>query len=130
MTATNPFVVVVSFACVLAAQNTARPAIACNAKAISLTQRPRYNDLMKRLRAAVRDRKETADGYEFQLESKSIALPEVAEWMSLERLCCPFLKFRLSASGGSDDWALTLTGPSGVKALLDSEFSTSVTSPR
>jgi len=74
MTATNLIVVLVSFACVLVAQDSARPAIACNTKAIGATQRPRYNDLMRRLRAAVRDRKEIANGYEFQLVAKSITL--------------------------------------------------------
>jgi hypothetical protein len=99
----------------------------CNLKALSSRQRPRYNALMQRLRAAVRNRKALPDGYVYQLEQATIALPEVAEWISLERLCCPFLKFELSATGQPTDWLLTLTGPEGVKPLLEAEFPRSVT---
>jgi hypothetical protein len=95
---------------------------ACNLKAIRAAERPRYNELVKRLRAAIRTRAELSTGYEFTLDSKRITLPEAAEWISLERLCCPFLTLRLAATGNQEHWFLTLTGPEGVKALLDSEF--------
>jgi hypothetical protein len=62
-------------------------------------RRPRYNDLVKRLRSATRDRRELPDGYAFKLDSKAVSVPEVAEWISMERLCCPFLTLQLSASG-------------------------------
>lgn len=104
------------------AQDNAPPVIACNLKAIKAAQRPRYNNLMKRLRAAVRERNDRADGYAFRLDSTGITLPEVAEWMSMERLCCPFLKLQLSAAGNQEGWVLTLTGPEGVKTLLETEF--------
>jgi hypothetical protein len=96
--------------------------IACNLKTIGSKERPRYNDLMKRLRAAMRSRKELRDGYAYELGQKAITLAEAAEWMSLERLCCPFLKLELSAAGQQTNWLLTLTGPVGVKALLQAEF--------
>lgn len=104
------------------AQDGATPVIACNLKAIRAAERPRYNDLMKRLRATVRSRSELSDGYAFRLDGKAITLPEVAEWMSMERLCCPFFGLQLSASGNEADWLLKLTGPEGVKALLQTEF--------
>lgn len=105
-----------------AAQKDAAPVFACNPKAISAAERPRYAGLVKRLRAAVRDRTEISDGYAFKLDSKSITLPEAAEWIAMERLCCPFLTLQLSASGNQAHWVLTLTGPAGVKALLEAEF--------
>lgn len=107
---------------VCAAQDDTTPVFACNLKAISAAERPRYNDLMKRLRSAVRDRSELPDGYAFKLDSKTISLPEVAEWISMERLCCPFLTLQVSASGDLADWSLKLTGPKGVKSLLEAEF--------
>jgi hypothetical protein len=108
---------------VCAAQDrTAPPVFACNLKAISTTERPRYNDLVKRLQSATRDRRELPDGYAFKLDGKAISLPEVAEWISMERLCCPFLTLQLSASGDQVDWLLNLTGPKGVKPLLQAEF--------
>jgi hypothetical protein len=105
-----------------AAQDGAPPVIACNLKAISAAERPRYNHLMKRLRLAVRYRSELRDGYSFDLNGKAISLIEAAEWIGMERLCCPFLTLQLSASGNHADWILKLTGPPDVKALLEAEF--------
>jgi hypothetical protein len=70
----------------------------------------------------MRDRSEVSNGYVFRLESKLVSLPDAAEWISMERMCCPFLTLQLSASGNQTDWVLTLTGPAGVKSLLDAEF--------
>jgi hypothetical protein len=75
-----------------------------------------------KVRAAVRERNNLEDGYAYRLDSDGITLPEVAEWMTMERLCCPFLTLQVSAAGNQRDWILTLTGPDGVKALLDEEF--------
>jgi hypothetical protein len=95
-------------------------AIACNIQAISAAQRPRYNDLVKRLRAAVLDFIELPDGYDYLLDSSEITLPEVAEWISMERLCCPFLTFQLAVAGETS--RLTVRGPDGAKAILREEF--------
>ncbi|MGH9631431.1 MAG: hypothetical protein ACRD7E_24265 [Bryobacteraceae bacterium] len=69
---------------------------------------------MKRLRLAVRNRSEIANGYTFKLDSKAVTLPEAAEWISMERLCCPFLTLQLSVSANQPHWILTLTGPEGI----------------
>jgi hypothetical protein len=107
--------------CAGAHDNTV-PLIACNLKAIKAAERPHYNNLMKKLRAAVRERNSRNDGYAYTLDSNGISLPEVAEWMSMERLCCPFLDLQLSAAGNQESWVLALTGPEGVKTLLEAEF--------
>src|SRR5206468_3835198 len=111
---------------VFAAQTEAVPALACNLKAISPTQRPRYNTLVKRLRTAVRGYRELPLGYALTLDGKSMSLVETAEWMSMERLCCPFLTMELSSSGHQADWQLTLTGPPGTKDFLQAEFRSDV----
>ena|SRR5215831_3297007 len=103
-------------------QESKSPIIACNPGAIHAAERPRLSDLMKRMRRAVRNRNELADGYAFQLDGKTIPLAEAAEWIAMERLCCPLLTFQLTASGNRADWQLTLTGPKGVKPLLQAEF--------
>lgn len=105
-----------------AAQTVATPIFACNLKAIAAADQPRYNELVKRVRAAVRGRSEVANGYAFKLDSRAITLPVAAEWIGMERLCCPFLTLQLTASGDQAHWLLTLTGPKGVKPLLDAEF--------
>jgi hypothetical protein len=111
--------------CVCAAAQTHTPTVlACNLKAISAGERPRYGELVKGVRKAVRDRTEMSDGYAFKLDSKTISLPEAAEWIAMERLCCPFLTVQLFAADNQAHWILTLTGPEGVKPLLDAEFPT------
>lgn len=46
---------------------------------------------------------------------KSSLCPKLLKWVSMERLCCPFLKLQLSGSGNQTDSLLTLTGSIGVK---------------
>jgi hypothetical protein len=95
--------------------------LVCNIKAISATERPRYNDLVKRLRLAVTNRSELSDGYAYKLDAKKITLLEVAEWITMERLCCPFLEFQLDVKSRGDS-QLTMRGPEGAKAILREEF--------
>lgn len=104
------------------ARNDPAPVFACNLNAISAADRPRYHELPKRVRSAMRDRSEISNGYAFKLDSNTITLHEAAERISMERLCCPFPALQISASGNQSHWLLTLAGPEGVKALLDAEF--------
>ena len=76
---------------------------------------------MKRLRAALLSQSELSDGFAYGLDTKKVTLPEVAEWITMERLCCPFLTFQLDVKTNGDA-RLTLRGPDGVKAILRDEF--------
>lgn len=96
--------------------------IACNLKAISAAERPRYDHLIQRLRSAVQGRSEFPAGYSYLVDSRRVGLQDIAEWITMERLCCPFLAFQLNISSDQSDYSLTLTGPDGVKALLQEEF--------
>ncbi len=66
------------------------------------------------------DRRELPDGYDYLLDSAKITLPEVSEWITMERQCCPFLIFQLE--GADEALRLTMRGPDGVKAVLRAEF--------
>ena len=98
----------------------ASPVLACNIQAISAVQRPRYNDLVTRLRSAMRDRRELADGYSYSLDFAKITLQEVSEWITMERQCSPFLIFQLERA--DEALRLTMRGPDGTKAVLQAEF--------
>jgi len=98
----------------------ASPVLACNIHAISAVQRPRYEDLVTRLRVAMRDRWELPDGYSYSLDSAKITLAEVSEWIAMERQCCPFLTFQLEEA--DEALRLTMLGPDGSKAVLGEEF--------
>jgi hypothetical protein len=99
-----------------------RPVFVCDLLAISAAVRPRYQELVQRVREAMHQREEISSGYTFRLDSVAVTLTETAEWMNMERLCCPFLTLQVSVSGNDAHWNLTLTGPEGIKPLLDAEF--------
>ncbi len=100
----------------------AAPVFACNLRGISAAQRPRYNELVKRIRTSIHNRREIAHGYVFEVDSKAVTLSEAAEWVRMERLCCPFLSLQLAPSGNQAYWLLTLVGPQGVKPFIKAEF--------
>jgi hypothetical protein len=95
--------------------------LACNLQAINVERRPRYYELAQRLRSALRDRTELADGYRYRIEADAITLPDLAEWIAMERLCCPFLSFHLDIANTGEVW-IALRGPSIAKAILLEEF--------
>lgn len=105
-----------------AEQQKAEPLIACNLKAMNAAERPRYKMLVGQLRAAVRGRSSLPNGYVYTLDGDTLGLKEIGEWISMERMCCPFLTFQFSVSSDQADYSLALTGPVGVKSLLDEEF--------
>ena len=98
-----------------------KPVLACSLEAINTAERPRYHDLVKRVRAAMRERVEIADGYAFKLDPNAMTLPEANEWITMERLCCSFLTILLS-DGLNAEWTLTMTGPAGTKPIIAAEF--------
>lgn len=49
-------------------------------------------------------------------------LTDVAEWMGLERLCCPFLSLALQVAGSQEDCWLTITGSAGAKPVIEAEL--------
>lgn len=96
-TAFGPLLFIICAGMTLAQEGA--PLFACNLKAISAAERPRYSQLVKRVREAVRERTEIENGYRFKIAAEAITLPELAEWMGMERLCCPFLTLQLSVTG-------------------------------
>ena len=96
--------------------------IACNLGALDETQRERRAELAARLQDSVREIVPTADGYTFQLPSNDKILLEIAEFVLLERRCCPFLNFQISLNEGDDSITVGLTGRDGVKEFLAAEF--------
>jgi hypothetical protein len=94
----------------------------CNLSAMDADQRKHHRELTERLRQSVKEVRELADGYGFRFPAETADITLVAEWVALERLCCPFFTFQLEV--GSDDkplW-LRITGREGVKPFMQSEF--------
>jgi hypothetical protein len=77
----------------------------------------RYEALREELEAGVEEIRELAEGYAARLRPDPALFRQVAEWITLERRCCPFLGLGLNWSEGDALW-LSLTGGPGVKAFL------------
>ena len=96
--------------------------IACNLNAIATADRPRYRELMDRLRSAVRGHREISDGLEIQIDGDLFSMAEIGEWIGMERLCCPFLTLQATTTGSNPHALLMVTGPEGVMPILEAEF--------
>ncbi|MEP6536925.1 MAG: hypothetical protein ABJF23_16465 [Bryobacteraceae bacterium] len=93
---------------------------ACDLLALSAAERVRHSEFLQRLRPAARDVRELRDGYRFDLDSARVSFLEAAEWVDFERRCCPFFVFELRIAGGDDGFVISVTGPEGAKAFLNS----------
>ena len=95
---------------------------ACSLTALNAEQRKRHAELAKTLHESVKEVQELPDGYAFRLPDDAKTIVATAEFISYERLCCPFFKFNLEVeSDGKPVW-LKLTGREGVKQFLKTEF--------
>ncbi|MCI0659672.1 MAG: hypothetical protein L0220_01225 [Acidobacteria bacterium] len=96
--------------------------IACNMKALDRKQRERHRLLTAQLHAAVQETRELPDGYSFRLPSDEATIQRTAEWITLERRCCPFITFGIEVGRESGPLLLNLTGREGVKPFLKMEL--------
>jgi hypothetical protein len=96
--------------------------IACDFRALSAAEKQRQQALFEQVHAAVDGVRELPDGYALRLPSDATTLLAVAEWVSLERRCCPFFAFALElAPHGGPLW-LRITGREGVKEYVQAEM--------
>lgn len=102
---------------------------ACDMNAIRPDQRDAHLATIEKLFRTVESVREVANGYSFQLPNQSDVLLQAAQFISLERLCCPFFNFGLEVEREGGAVWLSLTGREGVKPFIIAEigdyFSTS-----
>jgi hypothetical protein len=93
--------------------------------ACSLTEpelQKRRSSVLRKVRGAVTEVKETEDGYAYRFPSDAAWIAELANLVTLEQRCCPFLRFRLTVEPGDGPIWLELSGPEGTKDFLSSTF--------
>lgn len=95
--------------------------IACDMSAIAPGLRAQHMATGGHLFRAVLEIRELPDGYGFRLPADTDTLLKAAEFVSLERLCCPFLGFALVVEPEGGPVWLRLTGREGVKAFIREE---------
>ncbi len=101
---------------------TSESPLACDLSAISASDRPRYNELRRAVAASVIGKRELPDGLAIQVDIGQIALPQIAEWISFERKCCPFFEFRIDLAPELGPVWLSLTGRAGIKEFITEAF--------
>ena len=94
---------------------TPENSLACNMGVFTPEQRESHIQMTTKLIQAVQDIREVENGFEF-------SFPNQAEFISNERLCCPFLGFTLQVNSNQDPVSLRLTGPLGTPEFLRAEF--------
>ena len=96
--------------------------IACDMSVLSPAQRERHLATSRELFASLKEVRELSNGYEFRVEGPDIIV-QAAEFISLEKLCCPFLHFGIEVEAEGGPVWVRLTGREGIKAFVREEIS-------
>ena len=96
--------------------------LACNMNVFTPIQREAHIQTTTKLIRAVQSVQEVENGYEFTFPNETDFIFKIAEFISNERLCCPFLKFTLNVFSNREPVSLSLTGPIGTQEFLRAEF--------
>ena len=94
------------------------PPIACNVSPFSPAERQRWEELGQGWRNKVQEVHELADGYALRIPADAASIMAAAEWMALDRVCCPFMGFALEVEPEGGGVWLRLTGRPGVKEFM------------
>ncbi len=93
----------------------------CDMSALSREERTRHVDLVTRLFGSLaQERRELADGYAYRFDGEHYSL--LADFVTNERLCCPFLSFKLDVAPYAGPVWLHLTAEGDVKPFLREEI--------
>lgn len=96
--------------------------LACDINAIRPEDREQHFCTGQTLFAAVQEVREFAGGYGFRLPVENTVLSQAAEFISMERLCCPFFGFTLRLEPPNAALWLELTGDDAVKLFIRAEI--------
>jgi hypothetical protein len=95
--------------------------IVCRPNVLDETQRKRQQELLHLVRTSAQATQDLPDGYAFRLHADPALFQQAAEWVALERRCCPFVEFGLEWRTDETVW-VRLTGGPGVKEVLRAEI--------
>ena len=96
--------------------------LACNMDMFTPAQREAHIRTTTELIHAVQHVQGVENGYELRFANETELITQIAEFISNERLCCPFLHFTLHVTSDQEPVSFTLTGPSGTQEFLRAEF--------
>lgn len=94
---------------------------ACDMTAIEASQRGQHIATIEALFRNAGEIRELPNGYAFRLLNEPDVLLKAAEFITLERLCCPFFGFAIEVEPEGGALWLSLTGREGVKPFIVAE---------
>lgn len=92
--------------------------LVCDTAALQGLEAERHREVTRAFREAVTGFDEVDEGYRLRFPAERERIELVAEFISRERLCCPFLSFRLQVPAEADSMECEITGPPGARELL------------
>jgi len=95
--------------------------LACNMDVFTPEQREAHIQTTMKLIRGVQRVREIENGYELQFPNETEFISGIVEFISNERLCCPFLEFNLNIIS-NHPVSFSLTGPVGTQEFLRAEF--------
>jgi hypothetical protein len=98
--------------------------VACNLGALSTEQRAREQSLLAEFKSLQRGMQPIDAGYRFEIPGEPGTLARVGELLGLERLCCPFLSFRVAVGAALAPVVLEVTGDAAAQAFIRDTFIT------
>ncbi len=96
--------------------------LVCNMDVFTSAQRESHIRTTTELIRGIQDVQGVENGYELWFPNETEFIIQIAEFISKERLCCPFLKFSLNVASDKEPVSFTLTGPFGTQEFLRAEF--------
>ena len=96
--------------------------LACDLTAIPADQREAHLVKSRELFSQIQEFRELPNGYQFRFPGRPNLITRLAEFISLEKLCCPFLSFAIEVDAEDGPVWLSLTGREGVKAFIREEI--------
>ena len=95
---------------------------ACVMTAIDVDKRQRHLDTAHRIFGEVEQIRELENGYAFRLRQQRWLIEKLGQFITLERLCCPFFGFTLEVQPEGVEIWLHLTGREGIKPFIRAEI--------
>jgi hypothetical protein len=92
--------------------------LSCDLSALSETQRRRHSELTNFVLNEHVNAEELEDGYRIEFPNSANAFLMISEWVTIERLCCPFLSISLETDQEDNPIRVTIIGPPGTNQLL------------
>jgi hypothetical protein len=96
--------------------------LACTLSALAPAERVLHLAAIAEVFGAVEEIRGLPDGYAFRLPGESAWVRKVADFITQERLCCPFFGFGIELEPEGGALWLRLTGREGIKPFILAEI--------